>query len=201
MKPSKTASPEPSILRARARGEVSADAAFEQLYALYAPVVLGWLMMRVRAAEADDLFQDVWIVFYNRWRRWQCLPEMEAPEARPVLSFLFRTCHYVLQGHRRRAARVHESLESADISDGAMGARRMHQQVEFGRWLELARKLCPPQELDVLLAKLAGVPAREIAWTLNITEPVVDHRFRDAIARLRKQLQSRAGRGGQRKYA
>ena len=201
MEPPKTASPEPSILRARTRGEVSADAAFEQLYALYAPVVLGWLMMRVRAAEADDLFQDVWIVFYNRWRRWQCLPEMEAPEARPVLSFLFRTCHYVLQGHRRRAARVHESLESVEVPDGSAGARHMDQQVEFGRCLELARKLCSPEEVDVLLAKLAGVPAREIARTLNITEPVVDHRFRDAIARLQEQLQPKAAGGGQKKYA
>ena len=57
--------------------------------------------------------------------------------------------------------------------------------------------LIPPDELDVLLPKLAGVPAREIAQTLGITEPVVDHRFRNALARIRKGLGT-AQRGGKR---
>jgi DNA-directed RNA polymerase specialized sigma24 family protein len=40
----------------------------------------------------------------------------------------------------------------------------------------------------VLLAKLAGMSAREVAGTLSITEAVVDHRYRDALARLRSKL-------------
>jgi RNA polymerase sigma factor (sigma-70 family) len=193
-------SPEQPILRARARGQVSAEAAFEELYVLYAPSILGWLVLRVEATEAEDLLQDVWMIFYRRWQRWQFSPEMEAPEARPVLSFLFRTCQFVLRGHRRRLqSRSHEPLEGATAPDGMRGAQQVLQQVELGRCLELARRVCPEPELDVLLAKLAGVPAREIARTLEITEPAVDHRFRNAIARLQRQFQPR--RGGRKKNA
>jgi len=183
------ASPEQPILRARARGQVSAGDAFEQLYALYASAVLGWLVLRVGPGDADDLLQDVWMIFYRRWQRWQFTPEMEVPEARPVLSFLFRTSHFVLKGHRRRqAVRAHEPLEAAaEASNGAAPAKLL-RWLELGRCLELARENCPSEELDVLMAKLAGVPAREIARTLAVTEPVVDHRYRNAIARLQKHL-------------
>lgn len=191
MPPADSPSPEQAILRARARGKVSCDAAFEQLHALYAPAVMGWLVLRVPAVEADDLFQDVWTVFYGRWRNWRHLPEMEAPDARPVLSFLYRTCHFVLHGHRRRAPDVHEPLEAVEIFDDASGPEKLLQQVEFGRCLRLAREICPPEELDVMLAKLAGVPAREIARTLAVSEAMVDHRFRNAVARLQKQLMHR----------
>lgn len=191
------ASPEPAILRARARGEVSPEAAFEQLYAEYSRVVLAWFAFRVDAADVDDLFQDVWLIFYNRWRDWRMLPEMEAPEARPVLSFLFRTAHFVLLGHRRRpAARAHEPIEELEIPDGARSPERMLDELQVGKCLQLAREICPPEELDVLLAKLAGVPAREIARTLQMSEPAVDHRFRDALARLQKRLQAPRQKGG-----
>lgn len=183
-----TPSPEPAILRARAEGSLSADVAFEQLYGLYSSAVMGWLRLRVERADADDLFQDVWRIFYNRWRTWQHSAQMDAPAARPVLSFLYRTCHFVLQGHRR-AARPTEALEAMDAPDGAHGPEQMSREIELGRCLALARKLCPAEELEVLMAKLAGVPAREIARTLGTSEPAVDHRFRDAIARLRRELQ------------
>jgi DNA-directed RNA polymerase specialized sigma24 family protein len=69
MAPADAASPEQPILRSRARGEVSCGAAFERLYALYAPAVLAWLVLRVEKSDADDLAQDVWAIFYQRWRR------------------------------------------------------------------------------------------------------------------------------------
>jgi DNA-directed RNA polymerase specialized sigma24 family protein len=107
-----------------------------------------------------------------------------------VLSFLFRTAHFVLIGYRRQGAgRQQESLEEVEVADRQRSPEHMQQQLELGRTLALARKLCPAEELDVLLAKLAGVPAREIARTLQVSEPVVDHRFRNAIARLRKEMQ------------
>jgi RNA polymerase sigma factor (sigma-70 family) len=189
------ASPERSILRARARGEVSADGSFEDLYRLYGPTVRGWLRFRVPGTLADDLMQDVWLIFHGRWQRWEFRPEMEAEAARPVLSFLFRTCHFVLRGHRRRAGRE-ESAEDLEAVD-ERGAERLMRDVEAGRALELARRLCTADELDVLLPKLAGVPAREIAEALRISEPVVDHRFRNALARIRKGLGS-AQKGGKR---
>ena len=181
---------EPDLLRARARGELSADAAFERLHAAYAPSVRAWLLFRVRGTEADDLVQDVWTIFYHRWRRWEHRPEMTDPQARPVLSFLYRTCHFVLKGHRRRARR--EEAADVDVADGEAGAERLIQGIEVGRCLDRARRVCHSDELDVLFAKLSGVPAREIAQAKGLTESVVDHRFRTALGKLRASLLPRA---------
>lgn len=178
---------EQSVLRARATGEVSADQGFEQLYALYAPLVLAWLRLRAPRADAEDLQQDVWMVLYDRWKRWEFRPEMEGPEARPVLSFLYRTCHFVLRGHARRAAaRAERPLEHAGEPRAPEGA---DSHLELGQCLDLARRICPVEEQEVLSAKLAGVPARDIARTLAMTEAAVDHRFRGAIARLKRRLE------------
>ena len=178
---------EQSILRARASGEVSADHGFEGLYALYAPLVLAWLRLRVPRADAEDLQQDVWMILYDRWKRWEFRPEMEAPGARPILSFLFRTCHFVLRGHARRAAaRAERPLETARE---ARAPEDRQSALELGRCLDLARRICPVEEQEVLAAKLSGVPAREIARTLAVSEASVDHRFRSAIARLRRRLE------------
>jgi DNA-directed RNA polymerase specialized sigma24 family protein len=43
---------------------------------------------------------------------------------------------------------------------------------------------------DVLLAKIAGMPAREVVRTLSITEAVVDQRYRDALSRLRSKIEA-----------
>lgn len=185
--------PKPSreqpILRERARGEVSADAAFEQLYELYASLVRAWLAARVEAATADDLSQDVWTVFYSRWQRWQFTAEMEAPLARPVLSFLYRTSHFVLRGyHKRQVFRAHSELTEAEENRAAQGPEHLTRRLQFGQCLQTAHAVCPPPELDVLLAKLSGLSLEEIARSLSITVATVDHRFRSAIARLQKEM-------------
>lgn len=194
MGPAADASPEQGILRARARGEVSADESFEDLYQLYGPTVRAWLRFRVPGAVADDLAQDVFLIFHGRWGRWEFRPEMEAATARPVLSFLFRTSHFVLRAHRRKAGRE-ESAEGMDAVDEA-GAERLMRDTEAGRALELARRVCPADELDVLLPKLAGVPARELARALGISEPAVDHRFRNALGRIKQRLAPKGGKRG-----
>lgn len=181
-------SPEPAILRGRASGELSCNMAFDQFYGLYAPIVRGWVAMSIRTADADDIAQDVWAVFYQRWRGWQFLPEMYAPEARPVLSFLYRTFRFMLEGHRRSRARAHEPLEETAIEANPAQTEQIFISVEFGQCLNIARKICTPEEMDVVLAKLAGLPGREIGEALSISEAMVDHRFRNAIARLQKKM-------------
>src|SRR4030095_752550 len=98
--------PEHGIVSARMRGAMSIDGSFERLYRMYAPVVIGWLTLRVEPHAVDDLLQDVWTVFYGRWRSWQQPAELDTPEARPVLSFLFRTVPLATRGHRRSRIRA-----------------------------------------------------------------------------------------------
>ena len=191
-------SPEQPILRARARAKVSADGAFEQLYALYGATVLAWLAARVEAPTAQDLAQDVWTIFYSRWQRWQFTPEMEAPGARPVLSFLYRTGHFVLRGwQKRQVCRAHSELTEAEEKRAAQSPESLTRNLQYRQALEKARATCPAEELDVLLARLSGLSLQESASSLGITTAVVDHRFRMAIARLRDALQiSPAQKGG-----
>jgi len=190
MAPGQDSAPiENRVLRARARGEVSADAAFETLYREYGGIVTGWLTVRVDSPAVDDLAQDVWLIFYTRFRRWEFGTESESRQARPVLSFLFRTCQFVARGYRRLAvSRKSESLEAPEALADEKARDALLQRLEVTRALAIARSLCPESELAVLLAKLAGMSAREIAATLSVTEAVVDHRYRKALSRLKKRL-------------
>ena len=162
---------EHGIVSARMCGAMSVDTSFERLYRMYAPVVIGWLAIRVEPHAVDDLLQDVWTVFYGRWRAWQQPAELDTPEARPVLSFLFRTVHLATKAHRR-AWRVHEPIEKHHLTD------------------EGTMTHCSEVDVAILTGKLAGISARDIARTLEISESAVDHRYRNTLGFLRQQLQS-----------
>lgn len=191
------------LLRQRARGLVSADEAFQELYREYARTVAAWLLVRTDASVADDLAQEVWLIFYARFRRWEFGTEMESSEARPVLSFLFRTSHFVAKAHRRLAStRLNQPLEESETGVTAAAAATVQdgqevvlRELEASRALEMAARICPEEEVDVLLAKLSGMSAREIGESLSITESVVDHRYRNALSKLRKALKVDKRRG------
>ena len=174
------------ILQARASAEVSADVSFEQLYDLYKRPVYAWLALRVRPSDADDIAQDVWTIFYRRWQAWR-FPEELVPEAKPVLSFLYRTCHLTLAGFRRMQERNRaEDVEQAGEMAAPIGS--WQRDLEVRRCLTAAREACSPDELEILIGKLTGVSARTIARTLGVTESAVDHGYRRAIAKTRAML-------------
>jgi DNA-directed RNA polymerase specialized sigma24 family protein len=171
------------ILQARAAGEVSADVSFDQLYDLYRRPVYAWLALRLKSADVDDLAQDVWTIFYRRWQTWR-FPDELVPEAKPVLSFLFRTCHLTLAGFRR----VQERDRAGDLDEaGEVAApnESWHRELEVRQCLTAAKAACTADELEILAGKLTGVSARTIARTLGVTESAVDHGYRRAIAKIR----------------
>jgi DNA-directed RNA polymerase specialized sigma24 family protein len=177
---------EHSILQARASGEVSADVSFEQLYALYQRPVYAWLSLRLPASDADDLAQDVWTIFYRRWQSWRFPAEL-VPEAKPVLSFLYRTCHLTLAAFRRMQERDRASdLEQAGPVAAPIGS--WQRDLEVRQCLAAAREACSSDELEILLGKMTGVSARAIARTLGLTESAVDHGYRRALAKTRAVL-------------
>ena len=181
--------PEHGIVSARMRGALSVDASFERLYRMYAPVVIGWLAVRVEPYAVDDLLQDVWTVFYGRWRGWQQPAELDTPEARPVLSFLFRTVHLATKAHRR-ARRIHEHIDEHDLTDERTMPQRLIDGLTLDSCLEFAKTHCSEDDVAILTGKLAGISAREIARTLEISESAVDHRYRNTLGYLRQYLQS-----------
>src|SRR5262245_17145695 len=174
------------ILQARASGEVSADVSFEQLYELYQRPVYAWLSLRLPASDADDLAQDVWTIFYRRWQTWRFPAELP-PEAKPVLSFLYRTCHLTTSGFRRRQE-PHRGADLAQAGELAAPADSWQRDLEVRQCLSAAREACSSDELEILVGKLTGVSARSIARALGVTESAVDHGYRRAIAKTRAVL-------------
>lgn len=184
------------ILQARAEGSATADASFEQLYDLYKRPVYAWLALRVRTPDVDDLAQDVWTIFYKRWQTWTFPPDM-APEAKPVLSFLFRTCHLTIAGFARLQQRTRtDDLDRAE--DVAAPNDLWQRQLDVRQCLDVARTACTADELEILVGKLTGVSARTLARTLDITESAVDHGYRRAIAKVRAELGEQAA--GERRH-
>jgi len=182
---------EQTILTARRSGKLSCEESFRKLYELYGRSVLSWLLVRVPRDQADDLFQEVWTTFLVRWRNWEFREQLDAPEARPVLSFLFHTAAFVWKGHQRKDRRS-EPLPEDHEEEACIAVQThdMEAQIELGRCLDLAAKICTAEEIEVLVARLTGLSGAEIARALGLPETIVDHRYRDAIARLRRRLQS-----------
>jgi len=174
------------ILQARASGQVSADVSFEQLYELYRKPVHAWLSLRLPASDADDLAQDVWTIFYRRWQTWRFTAELP-PEAKPVLSFLYRTCHLTFAGFRRLQER-HRADDLEQAGELPAPADRWHRDLEVRQCLSAAKEACSADELEILVGKLTGVSARSIARALGVTESAVDHGYRRAIAKTRAVL-------------
>ena len=159
---------ESAILRDWAAGTLSGDEAFARLYETYGRLVHTWLAVRAGGADADDLFQDVWTIFCRRWREWR-IDGSAAADARPILAFLFRTCHLVLLAHRRIAQqRATRSLDDSPhpLTDGE---REATTHVQLGECLTAATRCCSDEELAVFTAKLAGMHGRDIAHALGIT--------------------------------
>jgi DNA-directed RNA polymerase specialized sigma24 family protein len=180
---------EQDVLRAREAGELSIEESFRALFDLHGRAVMGWLLVRVPRDQADDLFQEIWSTFFLRWRTWEFREHLAVPEARPVLSFLFRTAAFVRNGEYRRKRALEPVEEAAAIPDAASGPEALNAQVQLGRCLDLAGEVCSPEELDALLGKLSGLSGEEMARALGVSAAIADHRYRSAVARLRRCLQ------------
>jgi DNA-directed RNA polymerase specialized sigma24 family protein len=133
--------------------------------------------------------RTLWTVFYGRWRSWQQPAELDTPEARPVLSFLFRTVHLATKAHRR-TSRVHEQIEEQDLTDDRSMPERLIDGLTLASCLNFAKTHCGEEDVAILTGKLAGISAKEIARTLEISESAVDHRYRNTLGYLRQHLQS-----------
>jgi DNA-directed RNA polymerase specialized sigma24 family protein len=181
-------SDESPVLRAFAEGRLTPDAAFDGLYRAFGPTTRAWLAVRTTGADVDDLLQDVWSIFWRRWVEWRPPDGVSPADPRPVLSFLFRTCHLTLLAHRRLAG-AHAVQPIDALAEPAVdGQLAIVRDVQLGECLTAARACGDDIDLAVLSAKLSGISGRETAGALGITEAAVDHRYRAMLARIRERL-------------
>src|SRR5262245_13420485 len=142
------------------RGALSIARSFEGLYRINALAVIGWRALRVQPHGVDDLLQDVRSVLYGRWRSWQQPANLDTPEARPVLSFLFRTVHLAAKAHRR-ARRVREQIEEHDLTDDRTMPERLIDGLTLASCLDFAKTHCGEEDVAILMGKLAGISPKE----------------------------------------
>src|SRR5262245_58725335 len=64
--------------------------------------------------------------------------------------------------------------------------------VSRSRRLDFAKTQCGEEDVAILTGKLAGIPAKEIARTLEISESAVDHRYRPVGQTIQQELTSSA---------
>lgn len=158
------------------------DARFRELLEHYrAPVArLASLYERERA-EREDLAQDIWLAV------WRALPGFRGDCSER--TFIYRIAHNRALTHAGRHRATTAPLEEAlDVLDpGISVEERVQAASERARLLAALRRLTPVQR-EVVLLTLEGLPQREIAQVLGITEPNVAVRLSRARAELTRRL-------------
>jgi DNA-directed RNA polymerase specialized sigma24 family protein len=182
---SSLARPENEILASLLANRLSREEAFMALYASYAPSVRSWLRVQVGTELAEDIAQEAWTILFRRWTKWELRPELLTSDAKPILSFLFRTSHFLISAERRRMRRFEQLSASAE---GTFAPSNPELARESSALLERARQVADDTAFAVLIGKLIGLKGVEIADALHISTSEVDHKYRSLIIRIRKQL-------------
>jgi RNA polymerase sigma-70 factor, ECF subfamily len=157
--------------------------AFEELYALLAPIVRGHLMRLARdPSRVDDLVQDTFLQLHRARHTYD--PEYPvAPWACAVARHVFlMECRY--RGRRGDVSRQ-EPLD--DSAPSAVGAHddALIARVEVRRALD---HLSPATRTSVLLHHLHGLSFEEISRRLGVRGPALRARASRGMARLREVL-------------
>jgi hypothetical protein len=85
---------------------------------------------------------------------------------------------------------------SDGLTDDRTGPERLIDGLTLASCLDFAKTHCGEEDVAILTGKLAGISAKEIARTLEISESAVDHRYRNTLGYLRQHLQSAESGGG-----
>jgi RNA polymerase sigma-70 factor, ECF subfamily len=157
--------------------------AFEQLYALLAPIVRGQLMRLARdPTRVDDLVQETFLQIHRARHTYD--PAFPVPPwARAVARHVFlMECRY----RRRRGdlSRLEPLDDSAPSADGPHD-EALIARVEVRRALD---QLSPATRASVLLHHLHGLSFKEISRRLRVRGPALRARASRGMARLREVL-------------
>jgi RNA polymerase sigma-70 factor (ECF subfamily) len=136
------------------------------------------------ADDVSDLRQEVYVRVYDAARR-----------ARPLLTkpFVFMTARNLLRDHARRARVVSieavADLEALDVVGEEVAADRVVSARDELRRLQAALDKLPPRCREVVvLRKIHGLPQREVARRLGITEDTVERQVSKGVRALAAAL-------------
>jgi RNA polymerase sigma factor (sigma-70 family) len=136
------------------------------------------------ADDVSDLRQEVYVRVYDSARR-----------VRPLLTkpFVFMTARNLLRDHARRARIVSieavADLEALNIVGEEVAADRVVSARDELRRLQAALDKLPPRCREVVvLRKIQGLPQRDVARLLGITEDTVERQVSKGVRALAAAL-------------
>jgi RNA polymerase sigma-70 factor, ECF subfamily len=125
----------------------------------------------VRAAEVEDLAQEIFLVLYRNWST--------LDTSRTLRPYFFAVAFRIVCAHKRRRSRE-VFFPNIEVVDGAIGQEQNLQSREAIALLHSALQLVPlSRRAVVIMHDLDEVPVNEVAEMLSLT------RF-GVYARLRK---------------
>jgi RNA polymerase sigma-70 factor (ECF subfamily) len=163
-------------------------AAFDALYARHRGPLYRFILRQCRAAaEAEELFQDVWMNLIRARERYR-------REAK-FTTYLYHVAHNRLIDHYRRKPQLTPvSLDDEDhaIDPPAPASASPERQAEHRqlalRALAALESLPQPQREAFLLREEAGLTVPEIAEVTGVDLEAAKSRLRYAIAKLREAV-------------
>ena len=151
--------------------------AFERLYRTTHARLLRTLYGLVGPDAAEDCAQVAFEKAYRAWPRWR--------GDAPAEAWLYRIAINVAVSHRRRS-RLVEIVSMLASGPGAASDAPVESRGQ--EVTEAVRRLPTKLAAAVMLRYYHGYSNREIARILGVAERTVGWRLREAVARLRKEL-------------
>jgi RNA polymerase sigma-70 factor, ECF subfamily len=156
--------------------------AFEQLYRRHrAPLYRYILRLSPARADADEIFQEVWMAVIQGRARY-------IPTAR-FTTFLFSIAHRRLADRLRQAARRPRAEMPEDVSDAGPDPLAQMQNRALGAALAGAVAALSQENREAFLLRLEGeLSVEEIATVTGVPFETAKSRLRAANRALREQL-------------
>lgn len=160
--------------------------AFETLYRRHKGALYRYLLRQCgHAANAEELFQDVWINLIKARERYEVRAKFK--------TYLFTLAHNRLIDHFRRRggnmAADNSALEEAPAADpSTQPDRHLDTKRRVRRLLEMIERLPNAQRETFLLREEAGLTLEEIAMVTRVGVEAAKSRLRYALAKLKQGM-------------
>jgi len=157
--------------------------AFDRLYARYRGPLYRYVLRQCGGcAEADELFQDVWLRVVRARGQWKA--------SQPFRPWLYRIAHNRVVDHWRASGSPFESTEESEPHDASPLQEVLAHLRDCVARLKALLVYLPDEQRDAFLLKEeGGLTLAQIAEVTGSERETVKSRLRYALKRLRDGLE------------
>ncbi len=175
------------LLKLRSRSDASA---WSQFVHLYAPLVHGWIAkLGIEEPDRSDIVQEVFVVLLGKMSNFQY--DRQQSFRGWMRTITLNKCRDLLRARRRVSEPLlMERIESASQDDSAFLSQSEYRQSLATRALALMKQHFSDTTWQACWLSVAeGLPAKEIATKLGISENAVYLSRARVLKRLRVELE------------